>query len=103
MSRRRLTFRREMLRPLESAGERALQVKKLGKRDAGAREKALADFEAAKAALGPRFDAYAKALEHMARTHLRANPTRALTNHDGPTVASVFGAFKNDADQGGAE
>ncbi|HWE46872.1 MAG TPA: hypothetical protein VG407_12675 [Caulobacteraceae bacterium] len=99
----RLTFRREMLRPLEAAGERALQVKKRGQRDTGARARALADFEAAKAALGPRFDAYAKALEHMTRTHLRAKLAHALPRSNAPTIASVFGAFKGGDDNGVSE
>jgi hypothetical protein len=84
-------FRREVLTPLEQAGERALRSKKRVKRDEGARTRAREDFDAAKAALGVRFDAYAACIEHLARKHLRSTRSRALAVREAPTVASVFG------------
>ena len=87
----RTHFRVDSLSPVEEAGERALRVRKLGKRDAAARARAATDFEAARASLGERFDAYAKCVEHLARKHLRARLARTLSVRAAPTVASVFG------------
>lgn len=92
MRRRAPHFRSDGLTPLEAAGERALRVKKLTKRDDAARARACADFEAAKAALGERFDVYASAMERLAGKHLRGRRSRVLPVRDVPTVASVFGS-----------
>ena len=94
MRRRTPHFRSDGLTPLEAAGERALRVKKLTKRDDAVRASACADFEAAKAALGERFDAYARCMESLAGKHLRGRRSRLFPVRDVPTVESVFGSRK---------
>ncbi len=93
--RRLLNFRRDVLTPLEAAGERALRAKKRTKRDDAARAKALSDFEAAKTVLGPRFGVYARSMERLVRKHIRDALGGTLPVRDAPTVASVFGRRKD--------